>query len=115
MLSRCGSSLRAIVRDVGTRTPETGQRALWHLAGPLWSIDEPTADDAIRAEQVIEFVQRAYRGKGSFLRHEALALGSNHGLAVRILKQRWGGSNKLAKEAQLRASDGKPLQFASAI
>lgn len=98
-----------IVEHVAVGSLKTGQSGLWQLAAPLWSVEEPTADDADRAAAVIAFVQAAYREREAFAVREARELAANHALAVRILRQRWGGSNKNAKEAQLRASDGKPL------
>lgn len=100
---------RDIVARLNPAVLETGQSDLWELAGPLWVVDEPTGDDVTLAEAVIEFVQSRYRTQDHFARNSAQALGMNHALAVHLIRQRWGGSNKPAKEVQLRVSVGNPL------
>ncbi len=98
-----------IVGDAVAQVPETGQSDLWRLAAPLWSVDEPTEDDAIHAEAVIGRVQGIYRERDALAENEARSVVAIQELAIRIVTRRMGGSSRRAKEAQLQASHGEPL------
>lgn len=91
------------------RIPETGQSDLWRLAHPLWSVEEPSKDDVARAEAVIEHIQDVYRRNEAFHLNEARTLVPLQELAIRTITKREGGSNKRAKETQIRVANGAPL------
>lgn len=93
-----------------TSSPEVGKTRLWQITALLYPVEEPTAADAALAAEALTVIQELLRGR-SGLPYEgnAVTLSLAQRLAIHHLKRRAGGSNRLAKEAQLAASEGEPL------
>src|SRR5262245_56381325 len=95
--------------------PETDLTRALHLWNHLFdaATGEPASDDMKVAEELIGLAQgefaRREKGPPASGIHEVRPWVLLQEVAVAVMKKRYGGNGRRAKDAQIRAANGRPL------